>query len=118
MKELICIVCPRGCHLSVDEEHGYAVSGNRCKRGEEYGRQELISPMRVITSTVRISGAACVRCPVKTDRAIPKSLMRDAMAMLDTVELSAPAAVGDRVIENILGTGANFVVTGNIRRKT
>ena len=38
MKELICITCPKGCHLKVDEEHGYTVTGNSCPRGEEYGR--------------------------------------------------------------------------------
>ncbi len=27
MKELICIVCPNGCHLKVDEENGYNVTG-------------------------------------------------------------------------------------------
>ena len=26
MTELICIVCPKGCHLKVDEENGYAVA--------------------------------------------------------------------------------------------
>ena len=40
MTELICIVCPRGCHLQVDEANGYAVTGNSCPRGAEYGRQE------------------------------------------------------------------------------
>lgn len=33
MKELICIVCPRGCHLKVDEACGYTVTGNGCPRG-------------------------------------------------------------------------------------
>ena len=33
MKELICIVCPKGCHLRVDEDNGYAVTGNGCPRG-------------------------------------------------------------------------------------
>lgn len=37
MKELICIVCPRGCHLKVDEANDYAVTGNSCPRGAEYG---------------------------------------------------------------------------------
>ena len=26
MKDLICIMCPKGCHLKVDEEHGYTVT--------------------------------------------------------------------------------------------
>ena len=38
MKELICIVCPKGCHLKVDENNDYKVSGNACERGAEYGK--------------------------------------------------------------------------------
>ena len=40
MTELICITCPKGCHLRVDEEKGFAVTGNSCPRGAEYGRNE------------------------------------------------------------------------------
>lgn len=43
MKELICIVCPNGCHLRVDETGGCRVTGNACPRGEEYGRSEVLS---------------------------------------------------------------------------
>ena len=56
MKDLICIMCPKGCHLKVDEEHGYTVTGNRCPRGAEYGHNELKNPTRVITSTVPPAG--------------------------------------------------------------
>ena len=31
MKELICIVCPNGCHLQVDEENGFQVTGHGIK---------------------------------------------------------------------------------------
>ena len=31
-KELICISCPKGCHLKVDEEAN-KVTGNGCPRG-------------------------------------------------------------------------------------
>ena len=43
MKELNCIVCPKGCHLKVDENNDYKVSGNACERGAEYGKNELIN---------------------------------------------------------------------------
>ena len=72
MTNLICIVCPKGCHLSVDEADGYKVTGQGCPRGEEYGKKELQSPTRVITSTVRITGGIHNRLPVKTSRDIPK----------------------------------------------
>ena len=114
MKELICIVCPKGCHLTVDEENGYAVSGNNCPRGEEYGKNEVIAPKRTITSTVKVSGGLYPRLPVKTDKPIPKELIFEAMKLLDKVELKAPVNVGDVVIENVLGTGASFIATRNM----
>lgn len=114
MKELICIVCPKGCRLQIDETRGYAVTGNGCPRGAEYGKAELTHPTRVITSTVRCTGGAHPRCPVKTDRPIPKELVFDAMAVLDAVELRAPVRAGDVVAADICGTGANFIATRSL----
>ncbi len=111
MKELICIVCPRGCHLKVDDENGYRVTGNHCPRGAEYGRNELTHPTRVLTSTVKIAGAAHRRCPVKTDRAVPKETLFRIMDLLNDVQLTAPVTCGQVVIENVAGTGANVVAT-------
>ena len=89
MKELICIVCPKGCHLKVDEENGWAVSGNSCPKGAEYGRTELQNPTRVLTTTVCVEGGLYPRIPVKTSRAIPKGLLMDAMAEVAKVRLTA-----------------------------
>lgn len=114
MKELICIVCPKGCHLQVDEQNGYAVTGNACPRGEVYGKKELLNPTRTLTSTVRIAGAALPRLPVKTSQEIPKGQMMAAMALLDDVTVQAPVAVGDVVLADILGTGASFVATRSL----
>lgn len=111
MKELVCIVCPRGCRLKVDEENDCAVTGNHCPRGVEYGKNELLHPVRTVTSTVRISGALHSRCPVKTDRAIPKELVLKAVGLLDGVNLHSPVSRGQVAVSDILGTGANFIVT-------
>lgn len=111
MKDLICIVCPRGCRLAVDEEQDYAVTGNGCPRGAEYGRIELTNPTRVVTSTVRCVGGVHPRCPVKTDKPIPKALVRAAAAALDGVTLTAPAELGQVVLTDVCGTGASFITT-------
>ena len=116
MKELICIVCPQGCHLKVDEENGCSVTGNSCPRGAEYGKMELTHPTRVVTSTVRCQGGLYPRCPVKTDRAVPKELVFDVMKALEGVVLTAPVAVGQIVIENVCGAGANVVATRNLAK--
>ncbi|ULQ59384.1 hypothetical protein K7I13_13005 [Brucepastera parasyntrophica] len=44
MTEMICILCPRGCHLSVGDAPGFQVTGNFCPRGAAYGREEMESP--------------------------------------------------------------------------
>jgi CxxC motif-containing protein len=114
MTELICITCPRGCHLKVDEANDYAVTGNFCKRGIDYARNELINPKRVVTSTVRTNSAQTPRCPVKTNGAIPKGKMFDAVALLDGIELAAPIKLGDVVVANLFDTGVDFVACKDI----
>lgn len=109
MKELICICCPNGCHLKVAPEKGYTVSGNKCEKGAEYGKAELLHPVRVVTSTVRIEGAAHPRLPVKTDRAIDKAKMFAVMALLDDLTVTAPVHTGDVLLSDILGTDVNLV---------
>ena len=109
MKNVICITCPKGCHLTVDEENGFAVTGNSCPRGAEYGKNELQHPVRVVTSTVRIEGAAGLRLPVKTDRPLPKEKMFQCMELLNTITVQSPVQVGQVLAANILGTDVNIV---------
>ncbi len=111
MRELICIVCPQGCRLRVEEEQDYRVTGNRCARGAEYGRTELQNPTRTVTSTVAVRGAMYPRCPVKTSAPIPKYLIFKAMETLDGIELRAPVKMGQVVIHDVCGTGADFIAT-------
>lgn len=117
MKELICIVCPNGCHLRVDEEKDYLVTGNSCPRGAEYGKSELMHPVRVVTATVRCRDAAYPRCPVKTNRPVPKESIRAVMKAMENVTLTAPVRIGDIVIKNICGTGADLVSTRNMEKE-
>ncbi len=44
IKEVICICCPCGCHLQVDPENDYNVTGNACPNGAAYGREEADPP--------------------------------------------------------------------------
>ena len=75
-KEMICIVCPVGCHISVNTET-YEVKGNACPRGAVYGKEELTAPKRVVTSTVKIKNALDNRCPVKTETVRKTKMTKD-----------------------------------------
>ena len=114
MRDMICIVCPKGCHLQVDEQNDYAVKGNACPRGVEYGRTECVNPTRVLTSTVVAEGGLHRRLPVKSDKPLPKGLLFDVMALLDSVRVTAPVHVGDVILKNVMDTGVNIVAARNL----
>lgn len=116
MKNLICIVCPKGCHLSVDDENGYTVTGNSCPRGAEYGKTELIDPRRIITSTVRITAKTARRVPVKTEQSIPKGRIMDVMKALESIDVKAPVSAGDVVLKDVVGLGVNIVATKSVEQ--
>ena len=109
MTELICIVCPKGCRLAVDER--LSVTGHSCMRGEAYGREEINNPVRVVTSTVQVDGGLHRRCPVKTAGSIPKRLVFEAVQALEGVCLRAPIWAGQVVVANVCGAGVDFVAT-------
>ena len=114
MTELICITCPRGCRLSVDENLN--VTGNNCPRGAIYAKAELTHPVRMVTATVKLVSETEMRLPVKTSKAIDKALMFKVVEELDKVEVKAPVHIGDVVIKNIFGTGVDILATKNIER--
>lgn len=105
---MVCIVCPRGCHLQVNEET-LEVTGNSCVRGAEYGKNEVTSPMRTVTGSVSIIGGIHPRLAVRTDRAIPKDKMFDVVGVLHAFTAYAPVKRGQILIENVCNTGANII---------
>ncbi len=117
-KDIICIVCPVGCHLTVKGEDldSLEVSGNKCPRGDKYGKKELSDPRRVVPTTVRIENGLLARLPVKTSEPIPKPMIFDIMKEVKKVKLEAPVHTGDVVIENILNTGVDLVATRDMPR--
>ncbi|MDD7266868.1 MAG: DUF1667 domain-containing protein [Lachnospiraceae bacterium] len=113
-KELICIRCPLGCSLQVDEE--LCVSGNHCLRGRDYALQELTDPRRTVTSTVRVTGAMRPCVAVKTATDVPKGKMRDIMRALADVSVEAPVRIGDLILRDAAGTGSDIIATANLER--
>ena len=113
IRDLICIVCPKGCPMKVTLEGKEIlnIEGFTCPRGKQYAIDECTSPMRTITSTARTSDGGVVA--VKTDRTIPKELMFECMKEINKTVASLPVQIGDILIENLLGTGANVVITAN-----
>lgn len=104
-RNLVCIICPRGCSLSADiTENGVTVTGNACPKGEEYAVNECTNPVRTVTATVRVSNRNNTMVSVKTAMPVPKDKMMDVMKALRNTQIEAPVAVGDIVLKEICGS--------------
>ena len=125
-RAMVCISCPVGCRLTVrwDGEVGPAspnaveqsveVEGNKCAKGEQYAREEILAPKRVVTATVRIRAGRAARLPVKTSGPLPREVIP---ALLDRIyrwELEPPLALGQKLMENIAGSGVDLVATRSV----
>ena len=97
-KEIICTVCPIGCHILAEGT-------------KEYGTQEFLHPVRILTSTVKVDGEDRL-VPVRSDRPIPKELLMDCMAVIRRTVVKAPVSTYDIIIPDVCGCGANIVATG------
>jgi CxxC motif-containing protein len=114
MKEMICIVCPNGCRLRVEQAgDGFKVSGNSCKRGESFALNEMTDPRRTVTSTVRTVFAGVPVLPVRTSSDIPKEKVRDLMRLLAGVTVQKALGIGDAVVKDALGLGIDVIVSSN-----
>lgn len=113
MKTLTCIVCPKGCTLTVDAAKE-EVTGQGCARGKDYGLNEVKNPTRVLTTTVAIDNAIHSRLPVKTSAPIPKGMLLEAMAVIGDIRVTSPVQLGEVIVSDLLHTGADLVACANM----
>jgi len=115
----VCVVCPVGCEIDVVHDGGRIISmeGNKCEKSEEFVRQELIEPMRILTTTVRIEGSRWPVIPVRTDKSVPKRLFPRMMRQLRRIKLQAPVNILDVVVRDVLHTGVNIIATRTMARE-
>lgn len=118
-RSLTCIGCPLGCSVTVELKDGQitGVTGNTCKRGDDYARKEVTHPMRVVTSTVRVTGGVLPVVSVKTGQDIPKEKIMDIMENLADISVPAPVRIGDIILENVAQTGVNIIATKDVNVK-
>ena len=111
--DMICIVCPRGCRITAKPGDPPEITGNGCKRGYQFALDELTDPRRTVCTTVKTAFPDVPVLPVKVSREIPKNRIFDVMREIAGVTVTQPLGTGDVVIENVLGLGADIVVTAD-----
>lgn len=112
MKEFTCIICPRGCHLVVDDSNN--VTGNFCPRGKQYALSEITDPRRTITTSIRVSNKKDTLVSVKTSVPVPKGKIFDVMKEINKISVTSPTRIGDIVLKNVLNLDIDIIITKNI----
>ena len=113
-RKFICIRCPQGCELTTTlDGHGAitSITGNSCKLGIDYAKDEISDPRRTITTTVAVDGGSLVLCPVWSEKPVPKDRIMEIAGLLRSVRLKAPVAINQVITENILGSGINIIAS-------
>lgn len=114
---VICVACPLGCEVSLtidDKGEVTKVTGYKCKEGEAYAIEEYRNPVRVLPATVRTIDSKHPLLPVRTSKPILKGLMLQGMYELAKVRVKPPVKIGQPLITNLLGTGADVITTWNL----
>ncbi len=110
--DMVCIVCPNGCRLTVENNNGeISVAGAKCKRGEAFAKTELTCPTRSITSSVRTTVSDYPVVSVRTDGEIPKDKIFELIAILSKFTLDKKVPIGTILIKNVCGTEVNVITT-------
>lgn len=117
-----CTTCPSECLLTVEVERDAddavvevrSVTGNGCPRGDTFAHQELTCPMRVLTTTVAVSGGDEALLPVRTAEAIPLELHAQVMELIRGLVVDAPIRMGGFVLEDLLNTGIDLIASMDI----
>jgi CxxC motif-containing protein len=111
-RKLLCIVCPEGCEIDISADgESLSFSEKICKRGQDYARQEIAAPTRVLTTTIPLLDSAIAMLPVRTLKSIPKQKLIDAMDQIAGITVHAPVSVGEEVLNNVAGTGIPLIAT-------
>ena len=110
-----CVICPVGCEITVDYEgtNVIEVKGNKCKRGYDYASAEVVNPVRILTTTVKLKGLGHARLAVRSSKPVPKTMLMQCMEEINKVTLTVPAKMGDIIIPDILGTGADIIAASD-----
>lgn len=114
-REVICIVCAKGCRtLARDRDGEVQVEGALCRNGLRYVRREFRDPRRVLTSTVEVAGPARGRLPVRTRGAVPRDSLTACMRVIAALTVHPPVRLGQVIVVDIAGTGEDLVACSEL----
>ena len=114
---MTCVRCPIGCKLIIERNgDDITVLRNLCPRGKEFAVEELKNPKRILPTSVKVVGGDQPLVSVKTSKPIPRDRIFDVMEVIREISVEAPVKIGDVILKDVLGLGADVVATRNVER--
>lgn len=120
---MICLLCPKSCLISFalpektkrsEESIRPEIKGAMCEKGEEYILRELISPMRTLTSSVKVQGGEKQIVSVRTTAGIPKESIFEAMKWIKALKIMAPIEIGQIIEKDFMRFGVDLIATSKV----
>ena len=119
-REVTCIVCPVGCRVKIylKDDQAVRVEGNLCPHGVEYAVSEVLDPKRPFFTVVRVIGGDLPVVSVRSDKPVPKRIVKAIVKELAKIELRAPIQVGEIVLRDVGHLGVNLIATRAVNRRS
>lgn len=102
-----------GCaiHVTLQDGQLYKTSGQTCKRGIAFAREEILAPRRILTTTVRVENGVLPLVPVRSRTPLPKELLFKVTAILRQMVVQAPVYEHQVVLANALESGVDIIAS-------
>ena len=111
MTKISCIGCPLGCEILADIEKNF-YDGALCNIGRDYAREELTSPKRNVTTSIKTEAGML---SVKTSAPIPKALIMECVAAVKATRPVLPVKIGDIILKDVCESKVDIVATRNLK---
>ena len=108
---IVCLFCRENCILKI--ENG-AVRGGKCRKKEMYASPDPKSLKGCLTTTVGARGGK--RLPVRTREPVAIEDHKSIMPVLKNTVVSEDVSLGQTIVRDICGTGADITATMTLGR--
>ena len=115
-KEVICVVCPRGCIVNVEYKGNDVVqiTGNKCKKGIDFAKEEAIDPKRILTTTLGIDSSSFRRIPVRSSEPVSRDKILNIVREIKRIKVKPAIKMGDVIAKNFMDTGIDIIASMDI----
>lgn len=115
IETLTCILCPMGCELKVARNDDLiTVTGNKCEKGEQFAREEVLYPIRNLATSVPIAGKHFKMLSVRLSDRVPQHILMDILKEIGRLRTEPPVKRGEILIQNVLNSGADVIATRTV----